>query len=166
MRAPIEEMLTIAAPAPRSHARHDGLRAEEGGLEVDRQRAVEILFRDVVEASRLGAAGIVDQNVDRAEALFHASNHGLHGRANRDVGAEGSGFAAAVADGFGDGLSLLSAFAIVDGDRCSRLGQRQGNRLADAARAAGDQCYPPGQIWHDEFLRLTLSLLAGPPAGS
>ena len=46
----------------------------------------------------------------------------------------GGGAAAALADRLDDGGRLFAALAIIDRDRGARLGQRQGDRLADAAR--------------------------------
>jgi hypothetical protein len=105
------------AKASRPHARQDGLGAKKGRLQIDRHGVVEILLGDVVEAARRRHAGVVHQNVDRAEARFDVTDHCLHRAANRDVGTEGRGAAAALADRSGDGLCLRGAGAIVDRNR-------------------------------------------------
>ena len=58
---------------------------------------------------------------------------------------------AARADGFGDRLGLLPTRAIVHGDRRPGFSQRQRDRLANAARGAGDQSHPVLQFRHAGF---------------
>ena len=73
------------------HALVDRVRAEEGGLEVGGDGVVEVFFGQLVELRREGVAGVVDQDVDRAELFFDRGDEGCDFFRLRDVGLEGGG---------------------------------------------------------------------------
>jgi hypothetical protein len=95
-----------------------------------------------------GYAGIVDENVDRAEPRFNIRDHTSHGAGERNIGSDRGGSSAISLNVFDDGSRLLAALTIVDRDSCSCLGQRYSDRLADASRAARNQRDPVLQIRH------------------
>src|SRR5262249_49768283 len=64
-----------AAPAALAHAANDRLGAQERGLEIDRDGAIEVRLAQVVDAAAERDAGIVDQHVDRPELRGHGSHH-------------------------------------------------------------------------------------------
>src|SRR6185312_2058202 len=136
------------SPSPRPHARQNGLCAEKGGFQVDGHRAIEILFRDLLEPTNRSHAGVVDQNVDGAEALVDFMHHRLDRAPSRDIGTESGSTATILAYGLGDCLRLRATPAIVYCDRSSGLCQRDRDRLADAARATRDQGHAVFQVMH------------------
>src|SRR6185312_8356204 len=80
------------------------------------------------------------------EPLLDLARHGFDGGSGGDVGTESRGTPTALAYGFRDPFRLGITRAIVHRDRSSGLGQRQCDRPADAARAAGDQCHAVFEI--------------------
>ena len=83
-------MFTIR-PQPRSRmCGHDGLRAVERAGQVDPQVALPELRRLLVELrGMVERAGVVDEDVDRAELLDRARDRGVDLGAVRDVAANG-----------------------------------------------------------------------------
>jgi hypothetical protein len=69
----------------------------------------------------------------RAELRFDVLHHALHRNAQRDIGAEDRGAAAAFANVVRDRRRLGDPLAVVYCDCSARLCERQRNRLADAA---------------------------------
>src|SRR5258708_640138 len=98
-----------------------------------------------------GDAGVVHQDLDRAQILFDARDPGLAGFEVADIEAvdRDAGF---LVEGVGDAVIA----AIDRGPPVARIFEPREDRRADAARAAGDRRYP----CH------TASLLIRPRGGS
>ena len=60
------------------HARYDGLRHNEGRVEVDVYHLAEFLDRHLRHGDALDDAGVVDQYVNHAQLLLDVGHHGLH----------------------------------------------------------------------------------------
>src|SRR5918911_603707 len=58
-----------AAPAPLLHLRPDQARESDGGEELQIEVLAPDLVRDLLEGQRSGRAGVVDQDIDLAEAV-------------------------------------------------------------------------------------------------
>ena len=122
-----------AAEAALAHAVDDGSGHVEERVEVRVDDGVPLFRGHFVEHAVFGDAGVVDQNVHRAEVLRDLRQSGRAGLEAADVPLVGlhAGF----------GLELRRRFVIsVIGrrDLVSSGLQRFGNRRADAARAASD----------------------------
>ena len=126
------------SPMARPHGGQDRLGAEEGRLQIRRERAIERLLAGVLERD----ARVVDQDVDRAELAYGALRELRDVRADGHVGADGDRPPANRADLPDDGVSLVRARPEIHGDSGAALGQRQRDRPADAARRARDQSVP------------------------
>ena len=139
-------MLTIAPPvALRLHAARRFLRDEEDPLEIGVDDPVPILLRQIEEGARGGDAGIVDEDVERAER-----RHGLgHGRLDRsplrDVEPDRHGGAAALADLLADARGEIDP---AGRGRDPRPGARQdrGEVASETARGARHQRRFTGKI--------------------
>ena len=86
-----------------------------------------------------GDAGIVDEDADGPQLVEGLSDHGLAGVVVRDVGLEGGGLTAEVANRAGDLLGGLGVAGVVDRDIGAGLGEGVSDRGTDSATAAGDQ---------------------------
>ena len=168
------------APLALLHVRPDRLGAVEAAREVDAQVALPEVGVLVVElADVVERAGVVDQDVDRAELLDDAVDRLLHLVAVGDVALDRGRAAAERLDllrrrlGVDDPLRLrhlrehavrlggLGRFVRLDLDigdddvgACAR--ERQRIRAAEAARAAGDERDPSREIdldCHEAILR-------------
>jgi hypothetical protein len=128
------------APFFRSHRRQDGLRAEEGRLQVHRDGPIELAFGEVIDAAHDGYAGIVDQNVDRTECRSDAIDHRCDGGGLRHVGRDRDRATACLLDVSHNRVGLIGVLAIVDRDGSTGFGERGGNRGADATRCTRHQC--------------------------
>src|SRR4029450_2179211 len=102
---------------------------------------VEILERD-----RLVVGGIVDQDVEPAEALHHVVDHALHLVALGDVAGEGGGADLVLLEAPRDALPLVLARGVDDGDVTALCSQRMADALAKPAIAAGDHGDCPFQV--------------------
>src|SRR5690606_37362610 len=65
-----------SGPAVTKHGPYDMLAGEKHGLQVDVDRPVENLWRDVEKALPFENAGIVDQNIDRPVLLLYPFEDG------------------------------------------------------------------------------------------
>ena len=137
--------MTIRPQRVRPHMRQDGLGAEEGGFQVDRNRRVEIGFGEIVDASDQRDAGIVDKDIDRTEFAFYRSTIAVTAALLETSAARGDGAAADGGNLGGDALGLGGAVAIVDGDVGPGFGQSRRDGGANAAGGAGDEGNPAGQ---------------------
>ncbi len=101
-----------AAALPHHHGNHV-LHGEERALEVDREDAVPLGFRDIDHAAHLGDADIVVEHVDAAVGLQASRDHRLDIPGAGDVGGEGGGLAAFAGDDlhrlFGGGVVAVDA---------------------------------------------------------
>ena len=130
----------------RPHRRQYRLGAQEGRLQVDHDGPVEIVFGEFVDAAHDRDAGIVDENVDRAEVARDLLDHLRDGRGLRDIGRHCDRAATAGLDPCDDGFRVIRALAIIDRDRGAEFRERQCNRGANAARAARHQRDARAQI--------------------
>jgi hypothetical protein len=128
----------------------DGLLgAEEGAAQVDRQHLVEGVGGQVLGVGGDLDAGVVDQVVEPSVLLEDAVEHLGDLVLVRDVGADQDGAGAALAqllhadvdavlDGFLGLLGPLGRSHVVDGHVDAFLAEADGDGLADAGAAAGD----------------------------
>src|SRR5215207_2109550 len=124
-----------AAELAFAHAVPDRVRHVEDAVEVGVDHLAPLDGRHPVEHRVAGDAGVVDQDIDRAEVRLHLLDAG---RAGLVVGDR-----PLVDRDAGLGLELVRRIVIagvVRGDRVARRLQRLRDRGADAARAAGDEC--------------------------
>ncbi len=84
--------------------RYAGLRAEEGPAHVDREHQIETLHRGVESRREADRRGVVDQNVDAAEARPDRFHGGLHLRLLADVAGDRQSLAAGALDLLGGGV--------------------------------------------------------------
>ena len=75
------------AALPRHH-RYHMLHGEEGALEIDRENAIPLGFRNFNDASHLGNADVVIEHVDTAVRPEACLNHRFDLRATRNIGGE------------------------------------------------------------------------------
>ena len=137
------------AGAARAHAPHRLLRAVDDGVQVDLELAGDARLVLLVERRDHHDPGVVDEDVERAEALLDLVEEGgeaapvghVEGEADRAVGELGGG-------GLGGG-----GVEIADGDHDPLAGERAGERLTDAAGAARDDgdlaAQRAGSLGHD-----------------
>ena len=137
------------APFARPHRRQNGLGAQEGRFQIDRDGLVEFAFGEVVDAAYDRHPGIVDENVDRPEVASDPLHHLRDGSGLRYVGRHRYSPAARALDLRDDRSGIIGSLAIIDRDRGARLGERNGNRCANAAGCARHQRRAPTHIRFD-----------------
>ena len=129
------------AGAARLHAADRLLGAVEDGVEVELELADRGRVRLLLERADRHDAGVVDDDVDRAEAGLDVVERGREGGPVRDVEGEPDRPAADLGGGLlGDG-----AVEVRDRDAHALAGERVGERLADAAATAGDHGHLAGE---------------------
>lgn len=106
--------------------------------EVGLDGAVPFRFAEVLPRGAGVGAGIVDEDVDRAELGFDLAGHRGDGVRVGEVGADLDSRAALVADGAG----LVDLCEVADGDGGSGSGQGSADCGADPGGSAGDQGDP------------------------
>jgi len=111
------------------------MRHVEGAGEVGVDDLLPLLRRHLVEHGVAGDARIVDQHLDRAEIGLHLADAGDAGIVVGD-----RPFVGLDAGLGGEFLRRLVIAGIVRGDPVTGILQRDGDRGADAARSAGDEC--------------------------
>jgi len=118
--------------------RDGGLDGEHGAAGVDGERPVEFLLRHVGHGGAVADAGVVDEDVERAEFFNCGGDEALDVRDACHVGLYCDGAATRAFDS-GDGFGRLSgAVAMVDNDGSAGGGEGFGDGAADAAGCAGD----------------------------
>jgi hypothetical protein len=120
--------------------RQELLHKEEGCPDVDGEEIVEILNRIVFDRCGLGDAGIGDEDIqtiahDGADLLGELVRPIRRG----EIGSDGVGAAAGLADFRDDRFCLFRAAAVMDKYLGAGLGEGQRTGAADAARGAGDE---------------------------
>jgi hypothetical protein len=96
---------------------------------------------EVGERDRLIVGGVVDEDIETAEALAHVADQPLHCRTIGDVAGERSGVdLIAGCQLAGDAFRLLAALGIHDGDMGALFGERVADALAKPAVTARHQC--------------------------
>ena len=109
------------------HTRNEVAGGQIDRLGVDRQHPVEILFADIFQRRRkMGDAGIVDENIEMAEAAQHGFRHRGDAVVLRHIDGDGDG---PVAE---PGCEFAGSFRIDVGDGDARAFVEE---LADNARA-------------------------------
>ncbi len=126
------------APAPFDHAAQHRLGDEEGALEVHRHDRVPLVLVHEQQDVVAGDAGVVDEDVHRAESLLHGRGRFLGFSFLGDVGLVEAG---GQAGGLFDLLGRLRAVVghVHDADLGPLRRQLQRDGLADPPGAAGDE---------------------------
>ncbi len=127
------EMLTIAPPALRVHARQRGADQQEGRLEHEAHDQAEGLGVELLDRADPLDAGVVDEDVDVEREVVQ----------RRGVGQVDDPRLAA--DGLGRGIRRLGV-QVGDDDVRAATGELVRARESDAARAAGDQGAPAREV--------------------
>jgi hypothetical protein len=122
----------------RPHDAPDLDRREERALQVHVHHLVELGLGEGVGRTADVDAGPVDQDVDAAHLLLRPGGHRLHRVDVGDVGLDGDGAAAGLADQFG-GLLELRGGARGERDVGAVMGEGEGHAEAQAAAAAGHE---------------------------
>src|SRR5579883_279129 len=118
--------------------RRGALRQMEAGLQIDRERLLQHFRRHLVDRRPGIDAGIVDDDVEPAEARRCRLDDAKDGRAIADIEDKGARLAARRGDLPGNALRRLAA-AIGDRNGGSRESEEPGDGGTDAASRAGDQ---------------------------
>jgi predicted pyridoxine 5'-phosphate oxidase superfamily flavin-nucleotide-binding protein len=127
--------------------------AKELSREVDIQDELPIGERHVLNSRIFLEAGIVDEDVDRAELMDHPLEHRLDFVLLADIRAMGEDICAATRGFFHDSIGSFGAGDVVDHHVGPSLGQRDGNGLANAGISAGNQCFLPLEDFVDGAIR-------------
>src|SRR5262245_45322170 len=138
-----------AAAALALHDRRRGLGAKHRPGEVDVEDLGPFLVGEVVEvlkADRLVVGGIVDQDVEPAEALDHVVDQALHLVAPSHVTGERRRADLVLLEVMRHALGLILALGIDDGDVTALVGERMTDALAQPAVPAGDDGDRPFQF--------------------
>src|SRR5206468_7085829 len=128
-----------AAVAAPGHVAGGRLRAIETPEEVSPEVIFPVLRSDLEEGLRLGDAGVVDEHVDLAERADRVGHEPLDRGMLPDVAGR-SERAPSEAARLAGGLFRALAVEIGDRDVRSFAGERESDRLADAAAGSGDEC--------------------------
>ena len=127
-----------APPLALLHAGHRRARGVEGRGEVDGDDGVPLLDRELLDRRHVLDAGVVDQDVDRAEVALGLGDHvGDLVVAQHVGGIEGDARAQRL-DLRDRLLVVLLGAEAVDDDIGAVLGERHGDAVADARGRAGD----------------------------
>ena len=112
------------------------LRADQVAGEVHGEQGVPLGERDVGERAGAQDAGVVHQDIRRAEGIARGGEGTVDGCFLRDVAGDAHGLGTLGAQGRGQGV-CCAAVAVQRGDRDARGGECLGDGAADAARRAG-----------------------------
>jgi hypothetical protein len=116
------------------------LHQKEWRADIDREQAIEILDRGLLDHGRLGHAGIGDEDIEAvADDGADLPRQSVRAVACRKIGSDSIGAAAGLADFGDDGLRLLRSLAVMHEHLRAQFCQRQRAGTADAARGAGDE---------------------------
>src|SRR5207342_959619 len=130
--------LDVAAPLARTHALDDRAGDVEAGVQVGADHLAPLLRRHLVEGGVAGDAGVVDEDLHRAELALDFADHrfGVLGRGDIALGQRDR-------DAFGGHLRLPGAglllVAVVGRHAVPRASQALADRRADATRATRHQ---------------------------
>ena len=111
----------------------------EGGAEVEGDDQVPFLDRELVDRRDMLGAGIVDQDVDRAELFGGAADHRLDRLGPGQVGVAIAGADASGLDLRAHGLDLRRVAEAVEHHVRAFGRERAGDGEADAGGGAGDE---------------------------
>jgi len=121
-----------------AEAAHEGLRKEEGALQIHPEDGVVVGFGCVPEVGSLLDAGVVDEDVATAKLLPGLLNKIMGIGDFGDVCANQNRLAAGSRDLVHSHLCLIDVIAIIDDAIGAFLRQPLGNGLTDAGARAGD----------------------------
>ena len=123
------------APAPLcEHVRRYGPAAQKRPEQVGADDPFPFVLGHVRHRAGGIDAGVVDQDIDRAEAVEAGMHHGFHGGFLRHVGGVGKGGAAVVFDLLLNGTGVVFP-QLGDNDRCPLFGHGQRDGLTDSLPA-------------------------------
>ena len=131
-------MLTILPLPALAHVQPEEPAAEVGAFEVDGDVAVEVGFGEVVQWGFEVDGGVVEEDVDAAEAFDGGVADALDAVLGGDVGLNGQRVDAEGGEVLDGVAGFLGGGAVVDDDVGAAFGQAGGDVAANAARAAGD----------------------------
>src|SRR5262249_28187078 len=106
-------------------------------------------WNSLFERSKAVDAGIVDEDVGRAESGPCLSEQPLYIGALAHIGLDPHGLAAIAQDVADHPVRIILAGSVVDDDRCTSLGKLPGNGCADALGGAGDDRHFAFELVHD-----------------
>jgi hypothetical protein len=121
------------------------VRRHHGG-EIDLDIAVPDFVGDLVDGLRVVDAGVVDENVDLAEALFGFCGQRFHCGTIRHVGDHPFDFDAQSCANFSGGRFEFIGVAAGNEDISARFGEATGHRFTETFAAASDECCFAGEI--------------------
>ena len=128
------------------HLRQRGLTEEERAREVDLEHAMPVVVGHLQHRVIAGDPGVVDEDVEASVLLDHLPDDAPAVFGKADVAAVDAGLHAVRLDRLAGLRDLVLVAAVAGGDRGALLGERQADRGADAATAAGDERDPAGQL--------------------
>ena len=146
------------APVPRlSHRRSEGGYEEVGHFHIQAVDGVERCLVVRGGWTERGGPGVVDEDVDSPAQGVNGAGCEFEStlRVNEVIGHEDDR-ARSRTNGVDDGLTL-GLVTPTDHDRGARCGQRNRGRLANAARAAGDERSLSGEVEHPASFPVALS---------
>jgi len=133
-----EAMLTMR-PALLLHRWKHQPGSVKGRAQVEGDDGVPLVDRELLHRRDVLDAGVVDEDVDRAEAAERRLQHRLDGVGLRHVGAVvGDVHLAAIRQAHAQALDLRLVAESVEDDVRAALGERLGDAQADPACRAGD----------------------------
>ena len=122
-----------------NHVGQDGLDGVEGPVDVDGKEPTPKLVRDVLELVLFGDAGVVHQEVYRAERFLYGSDGGGDGVPVRDVGLDRQGPCPLGAELRLQRLGLVLGLQIVDAHGIALRREAADDGPADTPAPAGDE---------------------------
>ncbi len=128
-----------AAPAPPRHQRGGALGAREAALEVGVEGPVDQLVGDLAARHQGTVGGVVDQDVEAAEALLDLVEHPVDLAPDGDRRPDDVRLAAGPLDLLGGLPGGPGRVQVIDDDERAVGGETLGDDLADVTRPAGDQ---------------------------
>ena len=137
----------VRLAALRAHARQEGVDAVERPPEVHREHPLPVEDLGLLDLLVHRDAGVVEQQVRRAELRVRAIGERLDLRPLRDVRLDGDRLAAPLADRGGDDLGRF-ALDVGDDDAHALVGALVGERPSDAVRRAGHDGDPIPKLPH------------------
>ena len=124
--------------ATSQHSRHDGVTHVEGAGQVDRQHVIPNILCQLGEGFPLTLAGVVDEEVDRAQFCIHCSNCLVHCLVIAHVDDVSACLVAKGAQRLGSRLQQFLADLKPD-NFAAFTSQREGHLLAQPLASASDE---------------------------
>ena len=117
---------------------HEGFHGVEGALEIGVEHGVPVLLLHAHEQAVAGDAGVVDEDVHRAEFVADFLGEFLHGGVIGHIHGVGGGGAGKLGVDFLRGLAAARGAAAHHRDLGTLRGKRAGDFLADSTASSGD----------------------------